>query len=68
MARYSDAHKKAVQKYSAANYDRVDIMFLKGEKEKAKEYAQSCGMSLNTFIISALNDYAAAGLTVPQKK
>lgn len=68
MARYTDAHNKAAQKYTKNNYDRINIVFPKGEKEKIKEIADSYGMSLNTFIISALNDYAAAGLTVPQKK
>lgn len=50
MAIKSDAQRKAVAKYNAANYEQIQIRVNKGEKEKIKKYAESQGKSLNGYI------------------
>lgn len=47
----SEAHKRAVAKYNAANYDRVELRLPKGKKEIVMEYAKKhYGESLNAYI------------------
>lgn len=41
-------------KYQAEKYDRIIVQVKKGEKEKIKAYAESRGMSLNAFIVEAI--------------
>lgn len=50
----TDAQKRAVAKYNAKSYDRIEIKVKKGEKEKIKAHAESRGMSLNAFIVEAI--------------
>lgn len=54
MAIKSDAQRKAVAKYNAANYEQIQLRVEPGEKERIKEYAASKGESLNGFIKRAI--------------
>lgn len=51
----SDAQRRAVAKYNASNYDRVELRMKKGKKEAVKEYAERSGKSLNEFINEAID-------------
>ena len=50
MAIKSDAQRKAVAKYNAANYEQIQIRVKKGNKERIKEYAEAQGKSMNEYI------------------
>lgn len=52
----SDAQKKAVAKYNAANYDRIELRVDKGKKDAIKSHADSSGESVNGFINRAINE------------
>ena len=56
MAIRSEAQKKAVAKYNAANYDRVELRVEKGKKDEIKAFAESQGESLNGFINRAIDE------------
>ncbi|MBE6843229.1 MAG: Arc family DNA-binding protein [Ruminococcus sp.] len=47
---YSEANKKAVKKYCEKAYDELKIRVYKGQKEQIKKYAESKGLSVNSFI------------------
>lgn len=51
----SKAQQKAVNKYMAANYDRINLTVPKGEKETIKAHAEAQGESLNGFINRAIS-------------
>ncbi len=55
MAIKSEAQKRAVAKYNANNYDRVELRLEKGKKEAVRKYAESIGKSLNSFINEAID-------------
>lgn len=48
------AQQKAVNKYMAENYDRVNLTMPKGRKEEIKAHAESRGESVNAFINRAI--------------
>lgn len=48
------AKQKAVNKYMAANYDRINLTVPKGQKEAIKAHAESKGESVNSFINRAI--------------
>lgn len=52
----SDAQRRAVAKYNAANYDRVELRLEKGRKETVKAHAETKGESLNAFINRAITE------------
>ncbi|MDD6200039.1 MAG: hypothetical protein PUB93_02080 [Firmicutes bacterium] len=52
----SDSQKRAVAKYNAANYDRVELRLEKGRKEVTKSHAEAQGESLNAFINRAISE------------
>ena len=56
MAIKSDAQKRAVAKYNAANYEQIQIRVDKGTKETIKAHADSMGESLNGFINRAITE------------
>lgn len=55
----SKAQQKAVNKYMAANYDRINLTVPKGQKETIKVHAESKGESVNSFINRAINQTIA---------
>ena len=48
------ASQKAVNKYIASNYDRINLTMQKGKKEEYKAAAEAEGNSLNQFIIDCI--------------
>ena len=58
----SKAQQKAVNKYMAANYDRVNVTMPKGKKDVIKAHAETRGESVNGFIGRAI-DAALSGST-----
>ena len=55
----SKAQQKAVAKYNAANYDRIELRVDKGKKEEYKSHAENRGESLNAFINRAIAEAMA---------
>lgn len=51
----SKAQQKAVNKYMAANYDRVNVTMPKGKRDIIKAHAESRGESVNGFINRAID-------------
>lgn len=52
----SKAQQKAVNKYMAANYDRVNLTLPKGQKDKIKAHAEARKESVNAFINRAITE------------
>jgi hypothetical protein len=50
------AGQRAVNKYMKNNYDRLNINVLKGRKDELKQYAVESGLSLNAFIMKAVDE------------
>lgn len=57
----SKAQQKAVQKYVKNNYDRVVLTLPKGRREEVRGYADALDMSLNAFIIQAVEEKMCGG-------
>ena len=56
MAIKSDAQRKAVAKYNAANYERIELRVDKGQKSIIKAHAEARGESVNGFINRAIDN------------
>ena len=52
----SKAQQKAVAKYNAAKYDRIELRVDKGKKEILQAHAEAQGESLNGFINRAITE------------
>ena len=52
----SDAQRRAVAKYNAENYDRIELRVNKGKKQTIKDYAASQNMSLNEYVNAAIDE------------
>ena len=52
----SKAQQKAVNKYMAANYDRINLTIPKGQRDIIKAHADSQGESTNAFIGRAIQE------------
>lgn len=52
----SKAQQKAVNKYMAANYDRINLTVPKGQKEAIKAHAEAHSESVNGFINRAIKE------------
>jgi uncharacterized protein (DUF1778 family) len=52
----SKAQQKAVNKYMAANYDRINLTMPKGKKDLIQAHAEAKGESVNGFINRAINE------------
>ena len=48
------AQQRAVNKYMAANYDRINLTLPKGQKETIQAHAAAIGESVNGFIGRAI--------------
>lgn len=53
---YSEARKRANQKWDSANLDRISVVIPKGEKDKIKVHAERKGESLNGFVVRAIHE------------
>jgi predicted HicB family RNase H-like nuclease len=54
--RYTEAQKNASIKYLAEKTDNLQIRLQKGNKERYKLEAAKVGMSLNAFIVQAIEN------------
>lgn len=52
----SKAQQASVNKYVKANYDRVNVTFPKGQKDVIKAAAGAAGLSVNGYIVEAVNE------------
>lgn len=52
----SEAQQRAVAKYNAANYERVELRLKKGKKGILKAHAEKRGESLNEFVNRAIDE------------
>lgn len=52
----SDAQRKAVAKYNAANYERIELRVDKGYKSMISAHAEARGESVNGFINRAIRE------------
>ena len=52
----SPSQKKAVAKYNAANYDRIELRVKKGQKDVLKAHAERHGETLNEFINRTISE------------
>lgn len=52
----SKAQQKAVNKYMAANYDRINLTVPKGRKDSIQSHASAHGESVNGFIGRAISE------------
>ncbi len=55
-SRYTEAQNKATQKYIRENLEEIKFRVKKGEKEKYKLAAESAGLSMAKFFISAADE------------
>lgn len=52
----SEAQKRAVAKYNAANYERIELRVKVGRKAEIKAHAESRGETVNEFINRAIEE------------
>ena len=63
----SDAQRRAVAKYNAENYDRIELRVNKGKKQTIKDHAASQNMSLNEYVNAALDEKIARDNAATEK-
>ena len=51
-----EANKRAIAKYNAKTYDRLEVKVKKGQKAVIQAHAQSKGLSLNGYINKLIDD------------
>lgn len=56
MDRKGNAATRAKQKYNTANYDRLYPYVPKGRKKVYEEAAAAAGVSLNDYLVTALDE------------
>lgn len=54
--KYTEARKKANEKYNAKAYEEIKVRVYKGEKEKIKAHAEAQSESVNGFIKRAIDE------------
>lgn len=52
----SEAQRRAVAKYNAANYERIELRVEKGKKESIKAFAESRGESVNSWLNRVIDE------------
>lgn len=52
----SKAQQRAVNKYMAANYDRINLTVPKGKKDTIQAHAEAQGQSVNAYINAAIDE------------
>ena len=50
----SKAQQKAVNKYMAEKYDRINLVVPKGRREELRAQAEAAGKSLNSYLIGLI--------------
>lgn len=64
-ARYTEAQKKAIQKYLHDSVDEVKIRIPKGQKAVIQAHAAGQGESMNQFVIRAIGEAMQRDLRQP---
>ena len=54
--KYTEARRRANEKYNAKAYDEIKVRVPKGKKEKIKAHAEKNGESLNGFVNRAVDE------------
>ena len=54
--KYTEARKRANEKYNAKAYDEIKTRVKKGKKDIIKAHAESTGESLNGFVNRAIDE------------
>lgn len=62
----SKAQQKAVNKYMAENYDRINLVVPKGRREELRAKAEAAGKSLNAYLIGLIEGETPAPAPAPQ--
>lgn len=62
---YSEASKRAVAKYMAKAYQRIELRVKMGQKEAIQAFAESKGLSLNSYINQLIEQDMKAGTEAP---
>ncbi len=52
----SKAQQRATNKYKKSNYDRLELVVPKGQKDTIKAHAEARGESVNGFINRAISE------------
>lgn len=52
---YTPAQGKASKKYMLENVDKITVQVPKGTKDKWREAADAAGVSMNKYVIQAVN-------------
>lgn len=68
---YTDAGRRATNRYVAANYDKIIFKVRKGRRDRIHKLAESLGTSTQALIISLLEKEAERvhfDLSVPEQK
>jgi hypothetical protein len=60
----SMAQQRAVAKYDTNNYDKILLRVKKGHREEVQEYAKGIGLSLNAFVIQAIQSAMSVNTTM----
>lgn len=55
-AKVSKKQQACVNRYVAANYDRINVTFKKGEKEVIRAAADRANKSVNSYIVDAVHE------------
>ena len=55
-SRYTDAQKRAAEKYLKESVEDVRIRVPKGQKAVIKAHAERQGESMNAFVVRAINE------------
>ena len=64
---YTDAQKRATQKYIKENLEEVRFRVKKGEKALLQDAAKESGQSMAQYVIQAINDRAGYQLLTPSE-
>lgn len=54
--KYTEARRRANEKYNAKAYDEIKVRVPKGKKDKIKAHAEKNGESLNGFVNRAIDE------------
>ena len=59
--KYTEARRRANEKYNAKAYDEIKVRVTKGKKDEIKAAADSQGKSVNGFINEAIDEKMKRG-------
>lgn len=63
-----ESQRRAVAKYNAANYERIELRVERGQKAVIKQHASKQGETLNGFVNRAISETTQRDNEKEQKK